>query len=437
METNNPQPEHLWLPYTQMQTEISPLIAIETKGAKIRIQDGRWLIDGVSSWWTACHGYNHPHIMSAVQKQLEIMPHIMFGGFVHTPALELSKRLSAILPGAGTNEELTHIFFADSGSVAVEIALKMAVQYWHNKGETNRKHFITFRHSYHGDTLGAMSVCDPEESMHAVFKSMLLEQIFSEIPKTETQFANFEKLIFEQKNKIAGLVIEPLVQAAGGMKFHKPEVLSRLRRICSHHHLLFIADEIATGFGRTGAMFACEEAKISPDIICIGKALTGGVISMAAVGANSSVFKAFLSEDENQSFMHGPTYMANPLACAAANASLDLFKDGTRLKQVSKIEEQLTKQLAPCREIYGIMDVRVKGAIGVIQIKPSNDIQWLRRNFIKEGVWVRPFNDIVYVMPPFIISYEELSTLSSTVIKVLRKWSQKSRQKLKSKALNL
>ena len=427
MGTNNPLLKHLWLPYTQMQTEISPLIATETKGVKIRIQDGRWLIDGVSSWWTACHGYNHPHILSAVKEQLEIMPHVMFGGLVHTPALKLSKRLSAILPGAGTNEELSHIFFADSGSVAVEIALKMAVQYWHNKGETNRRRFITFRNSYHGDTLGAMSVCDPEESMHTVFKTILLEQISSEIPKTEAQFANFEKLVSEQKNKIAGLIIEPLVQAAGGMKFHEPEVLSRLRRICSHHNLLFIADEIATGFGRTGVMFACEKARITPDIICIGKALTGGAISMAAVGANSSVFEAFLSEDESWSFMHGPTYMANPLASAAANASLDLFKDGTRLKQVSKIEEQLTEQLAPCRKISGIIDVRVKGAIGVVQMETSDDIQWLRQKFIEEGVWIRPFNDIVYLMPPFIINYEELSTLSSSVIKVLRKWSKKSR----------
>ncbi len=409
-----------------MQIEAPPLTAVETCGAQIKLADGRWLIDGISSWWTACHGYNHEAIIDAMHKQLDDMPHIMFGGLTHEPALQLAWRLTRILPGNGTPNALQHIFFSDSGSVAIEVALKMAVQYWHNKGAPTRTRFVAFQHAYHGDTSGAMSVCDPDEGMHALFKGAIPEQIIIELPETADQLAAFDQLLTGGHKEIAGVILEPLVQGAGGMKFHSPETLSAIAECCARNDVLFIADEIATGFGRTGTMFACEQASVVPDIMCIGKALTGGTIGMAATAANEKIFSAFLSDDDKAAFMHGPTYMANPLAAAAANASLDLFEDGERLEQVERIEGALREQLEPCRNIPGIEDVRVLGAIGVVEMAEARDIDWLRQRFAEENVWVRPFGDIVYLMPPFIVGANEMTALTGAVVKIMNEWSKRT-----------
>ncbi len=406
--------EHIWLPYTQMQTCAPPLPVISAEGCRITLKDGRELIDGISSWWTACHGYRHPHIEKAIAAQLAMLPHIMFGGLVHEPALTLAKRLVDITPAS-----LTRVFFSDSGSVAVEVALKMALQYWQNKRQTNRNRFLCFRHGYHGDTTGAMSVSDPD-SMHKAFRSYAMKQYVVDIPSDEYGFAEFDQLLEGVHKNIAAIIIEPLVQGAGGMKFHSSDVLAEIFRIAKKHDVLFIADEIATGFGRTGSMFACEEAGIAPDIMCLGKALTGGTMTLAATLASEEIFKAFLSDDPDHALMHGPTFMANPLACAAANASLDVFAKEPRLKQVEAIEAHLQEALAPCRAMDFVEDVRVKGAIGVVQLdKPHMDTAMLKKRFIEEGVWLRPLEDVIYIMPPFTISQEELTRLTDAVVKVV------------------
>jgi adenosylmethionine-8-amino-7-oxononanoate aminotransferase len=426
MVAADPRTRHLWRPYTQMQTEAPSLVAAETEGARIRLADGRWLIDGIASWWTACHGYNHPHMVSAMHRQLDAMPHVMFGGLTHEPALALAARLADMLPGSGTNAALDRVFFCDSGSVAVEIALKMAVQYWRNQGEENRCRFVAFRDGYHGDTMGAMSVCDPDDGMHALFRGYFPEQIIVDVPRDSAGLADFETLLTQRHDEIAAVIIEPLVQGAGGMKFHAAEILAAIRTACARRKILFIADEIATGFGRTGTLFACDAAEIVPDIMCVGKALSGGAISLAATIANGRVFDAFLSDDDGMALMHGPTYMANPLACAAASASLDLFEDGERLRQVASLEAFFRDALEPCRSLDGIADVRVKGAIGVVQMEQPRHMGWLRQRFIDEGVWVRPFGDIVYLMPPFIVTNEQRAALGDAIVTVMREWSTKS-----------
>jgi adenosylmethionine-8-amino-7-oxononanoate aminotransferase len=405
---------HIWLPYTQMKTAAPPLPVVSAQGCRIKLADGRELIDGISSWWTACHGYRHPHIEKAVKHQLETLPHIMFGGLVHEPALTLAKRLSAIVPVTSPR-----VFFSDSGSVAVEVALKMALQYWMNKRQPNRNRFLCFRHGYHGDTTGAMSVSDPD-SMHRAFRAYAGKHYVVDISSGEDGFAELDGLLESAHENIAGVIIEPLVQGAGGMKFHSGNVLAEIFRITKKHDTLFIADEIATGFGRTGALFACGEAGIAPDILCIGKALTGGTMSLAATLVSEEIFKSFLSDDPDMAFMHGPTYMANPLACAAANASLDLFETEPRLRQVKAIEAQLQRELAPCKGMKGVIDVRVKGAIGVVQLEKKRlDKAWLKARFIEEGVWLRPLEDVIYIMPPFVISPEELAKLTGAVVKVV------------------
>jgi adenosylmethionine-8-amino-7-oxononanoate aminotransferase len=409
-----------------MQTEAPPQLAVETRGSRIRIADGRWLIDGIASWWTACHGYNHPHIVEAMSAQLETMPHVMFGGLTHEPALALGNRLTGVLPGAGTSHALNHVFFCESGSVAVEVALKMAVQYWRNQGNRSRRRFVAFRHAYHGDTTGAMSVCDPEEGMHTLFAGAIPEQIMVDLPRKPGALADFENLLASHRDEIAGVIIEPLVQAAGGMKFHDAETLATIRSACARQDILFIADEIATGFGRTGTMFACAAAELVPDIICIGKALSGGVISLAATIANDRVYDAFLSDSDRTAFMHGPTYMASPLACAAANASLDLFEDGERLRQAREHEAYFREALAPCRSLEGVADVRARGAIGVVQMAQPRDIAWLRQRFVEEGVWVRPFGDVVYLMPPLVITNEERAALCDAVVTIMKEWSKRA-----------
>jgi adenosylmethionine-8-amino-7-oxononanoate aminotransferase len=403
---------HIWLPYTQMKTSAPPLAVAGAEGCRIKLTDGRELIDGISSWWTACHGYRHPHIEQAVKHQLETMPHVMFGGLVHEQALTLASRLSALT-------SMQKVFFCDSGSVAVEVALKMALQYWINKRQNNRNRFLCFRHGYHGDTTGAMSVSDPE-SMHKAFRSYATKQYVIDIPSDEYGFAEFDTLLEGIHKNIAGVIIEPLAQCAGGMKFHSSDVLAEIFRITKKHGTLFIADEIATGFGRTGSLFACNEAAVMPDILCIGKALTGGTMTLAATLATEEIFAAFASDDADAAFMHGPTYMANPLACAAANASLDLFEREPRLRQVEAIEVQMQKELAACEGMEGVVDVRVKGAIAVVQLEKARmDKAWLKTRFLEEGVWLRPLEDVVYLMPPFVITQGELSRLTDAVVKVV------------------
>jgi adenosylmethionine-8-amino-7-oxononanoate aminotransferase len=400
----------LWRPYTQMQTAAAPLEAVRTQGARIHLADGRVLLDGIASWWTACHGYNHPHIATAVAEQLARMPHVMFGGLTHAPAERLAARLAGMLPG-----ELNHVFFSDSGSVAVEVALKMAVQLWLNRGVAGRTKILSFRDGYHGDTLGAMSLCDPDEGMHARFGAWLPPQLFANLPRTRAEAAALDALLAAHHDELAAVIVEPLVQGAGGMRFHTPETLSVLAKIVRRHGLPLIADEVFTGFGRTGSMFACEQAGVVPDIICLSKALTGGTMALAATVATTEVFEAFLSDDPAFALMHGPTFMANPLACAAANASLDLFETEPRLAQVAHMAKRLEQGLKPCRRLAGVVDVRVMGGVGVVQLAQPPDRDALRCAFLDRGVWVRPFGDIVYLAPAFILSDDELDQLTQAL----------------------
>jgi adenosylmethionine---8-amino-7-oxononanoate aminotransferase len=406
---------HVWLPYAQMKTATPPLAVARTEGSRIVLADGRELIDGIASWWTACHGYNHPHIRAALIRQAETMPHVMFGGLAHEPALRLARRLVELLPG-----DLDRVFFSDSGSVAVEVALKMAVQFWRNRGQGGRARFVTFRGGYHGDTTGAMAVSDPDDSMHALFKGVLPAHINVALPTDEESAGNLRRALERHAETLAGIIVEPLVQGAGGMRFHEASVLRRLRDLADRYELLLIFDEIFTGFGRTGTMFAGEQAGVGPDIICLSKALTGGTLPLAATVASRRVFDAFWSDDPRHALMHGPTFMANPLACAAANASLDLFERERRLAQVRAIESQLMHELEPCCGLRGVKDVRVKGAIGVVELEWIDDLDALRRRFIAEGVFVRPFGNVVYLTPGFTIQADELTKLTDAVVKVIR-----------------
>lgn len=405
---------HLWLPYTQMQTAAPPLPVVASAGVRLRLADGRELIDGISSWWTACHGYSHPHIRAAVEAQLATLPHVMFAGIVHEPAARLARRLAALLPG-----DLERVFFTESGSVAVEVALKMAIQYWRNKGQPEKQRIVYFRHAYHGDTFATMALCDPEEGMHTLFAGTMPDQIMAELPSDENLRRAFDLLLETHAERLAAVIIEPLVQGAGGMQMHDAATLACVAAACARHGVLLIADEIMTGFGRTGRMFACEEAEVTPDIVCLSKALTGGTLPLAATVARRHVFEAFLSDDPAAALMHGPTYMANPLACAAANASLDLFASEPRLAQVAAIEAQLREQLAPCRDIPGVAAVRVKGAIGAVELGGPVDLGALRRRCIELGVWLRPFGNLLYLMPPFVIESGDLATLTAALRQVL------------------
>jgi len=405
--------DHLWLPYSQMKTAPAPLPVKRTEGCRIYLDDGRALIDGIASWWTACHGYNHPHIAAAIQHQLAQMPHVMFAGLAHEPAARLATRLAALLPG-----DLDRVFFSESGSVAVEIALKIARQYWRNRGEKRGK-FVAFRGGYHGDTAAAMAVSDPATGMHGRGRDLLPDQLITDLPRDEASAARLDVLLAREASNIAAIIIEPLVQGAGGMIFHDKATLRRVRAAADRHGLLLIADEIFTGFGRTGALFACGAAGIVPDIITLSKALTGGVLPLAATVTRRPIFEAFLSDDAEAALMHGPTFMANALACAAANASLDLFTLEDRLGQVASIEAALVRDLGPCRKISGVRDVRVKGAIGVVELDRIADHAALRRRFLDEGVWIRPFGDIVYLTPSFTIGAEELAKLTGAICRVL------------------
>jgi len=397
-----------------MQTALPPLRAVRTEGARIHLDDGRVLIDGTASWWTACHGYNHPHIRAAVARQLATMPHVMFGGLTHDPAEQLAERLTSLLPG-----DLNHVFFADSGSVAVEVAMKMAAQYWLNQGIRTRTQFLAFGGGYHGDTFATMAVCDPEEGMHALFGPLLPRHVIRPLPRDEAGEAALEQFLDEHAETLAGILVEPLAQGAGGMIFHDGAVLRRLRALADRHGLPLIFDEIFTGFGRTGTMFACEEAGVVPDIITLSKALTGGTMALSAAIARTHIFEAFLGTAPEHALMHGPTYMANPLACSAALASLELFAAEPRLAQVAAVGAAMANQLEACRELPGVRDVRMLGAIGVVELHRIADMNALKAALAEAGVWVRPFRNIVYLTPAFTITAEDLGFLCSAVGQVL------------------
>lgn len=404
----------LWRPYTQMKTAPAPLEVARTEGCRIHLADGRSLVDGIASWWTACHGYNHPHIRRRVAEQLERMPHVMFGGLTHAPAEELAARLVDLLPAP-----LERVFFTESGSVSVEVALKMSAQCWMNRGQPRKRRFVSFRGAYHGDTFATMALCDPEEGMHHRFGGMMPEPLVAELPTTPEREEAFRALLDARGGDIAGVIVEPLVQAAGGFLMHAPEVLRFLRRTCDEHGVHLVFDEIAVGFGRVGAMFACQVADVVPDVITLSKALTGGTAPLAATVATRDVFESFLSDDPADALMHGPTYMAHALGCAAALGSVELFDREPRLEQARSLEGRLAERLAPLAAHPRVVDVRCLGGIGVVEVDRIADLEGLRRRFVDLGCWIRPLGRCIYLMPALLIEDEELDLLARGIETVL------------------
>jgi adenosylmethionine-8-amino-7-oxononanoate aminotransferase len=411
---------HIWHPYSAMRSD-SPVYQVESaSGVRLKLADGRELIDGMASWWCVIHGYNHPVMNDALTSQLNKMSHVMFGGLTHEPAINLTEKLVAITP-----EALQHVFYSDSGSVSVEVAMKMAIQYWHSKGQSRRQKFVSLRHGYHGDTFGAMSVCDPETGMHSLFNDVLVNQVFVEQPRcrfaepcSEQDIAALEDAL-KNNNDIAALIMEPIVQGAGGMWFYSAEYLKRARQLCNKYDVLLILDEIATGFGRTGKLFACEHAGISPDIMCVGKSLTGGYMTLAATLTTKEVADS-IDNGEPGVFMHGPTFMANPLACTAALTSINLLLDSDWQQNITRIEQTFKKALSPCNQFDNVKEVRVLGAIGVIEMKQPVDMKTITEAFVEAGIWVRPFGKLVYLMPPFVMNDDDLQQLTRAVIDVVR-----------------
>lgn len=413
--------QHIWHPYTSMIEPLPVYPVVSATGCELTLADGRTLVDGMSSWWAAIHGYHHPRLNEAMKNQINRMSHVMFGGITHPPAVELCRKLVAMTP-----EPLECVFLADSGSVAVEVAMKMALQFWHAKNEP-RQRFLTFRQGYHGDTFGAISVCDPDNSMHSLWQGYVPEPIFAPAPQCgfedewdEMDIVPFARLMAAHRHDIAAVILEPIVQGAGGMRFYHPEWLRRIRHLCDREGILLIADEIATGFGRTGKLFACQHANIAPDIMCLGKALTGGTMTLSATLTTRHVAET-ISKGEAGCFMHGPTFMGNPLACAVAAESLALLETGDWHQQVENIEQQLLNGLAPLKESPQVAEVRVLGAIGVVQTHQPVDMAALQAFFVEQGVWIRPFGRLIYLMPPYIISPEQLETLINAVARSVEK----------------
>ena len=414
--------QHIWHPYSAMGSDMPIYPVVSASGVRLKLADGREMIDGMSSWWCAIHGYNHPVMNKALTEQLEKMPHVMFGGLTHPPAVELAKRLVELTP-----DKLQSVFFSDSGSVAVEVAMKMAIQYWHANDEPERQRFLTICSGYHGDTFGAMSVCDPVTGMHSLFNKILPRQIFVDTPKCHFgepcqagDIADFKNNLLQHKHEIAAVIMEPIVQGAGGMRFYSAAYLKQVRELCDEHKVLLILDEIATGFGRTGKLFACEHAGIAPDIMCVGKALTGGYLSLAATLTSKQVSET-ISRGEPGVFMHGPTFMANPLACTAAVTSIDLLLASDWQANIMRIEAGLNRGLAGCRDFDHVEDVRVLGAIGVVEMKQPVDMKSITQQFVDAGLWLRPFGKLVYLMPPYIISDEELSFLTTALVNAIKR----------------
>ncbi len=414
--------EYIWHPYAPRDLPLPPFPVVSARGVRLTLADGRELIDGMASWWCVIHGYNHPRLNGAITDQLERMAHVMFGGLTHEPAARLAQTLVELTPPG-----LEHVFFADSGSVAVEVALKMAIQYWQARGRPRKQRFASLRGGYHGDTLGAMSVCDPDTGMHGLFRDALPRQCFIERPasrfgdpldRQDPALDSLRDTLQRHHEELAALILEPIVQGAGGMWFYSADFLRAARSLCDEYEVLLIADEIATGFGRTGRLFACEHAGITPDILCLGKALTGGYLTLAATLCRAEISQA-ISHHPPGAFMHGPTFMANPLACAVANGSIDLLLESNWQGRVAHIERGLKQGLAPCAALPSVAEVRVLGAIGVVELKQPVDMQTIQPAFVEAGVWVRPFGRLVYLMPPFVIGDADLEYLTGAVCRVL------------------
>jgi adenosylmethionine-8-amino-7-oxononanoate aminotransferase len=411
--------QHIWHPYTSSTGgDVWPVV--DAQGVRLTLADGRQLIDGMASWWSVIHGYRNPVMDEALKAQIDKFSHVMFGGLTHQPAVDLARTLVGITPAG-----LEHVFFADSGSVSVDVAMKMALQYWMGQGKPHKHRFMSPRFGYHGDTIGSMSLCDPEGGMHGLFSGVLAKQIFVDAPNQAhesddgSDIQALEHAFKQHHNELAAFTIEPIVQGAGGMRIYRPAYLQRVAELCEEFDVLLVVDEIATGFGRTGTLFACEQAEVSPDIMCVGKALTGGYMTLAATLATSRVAQG-IDASESGVLMHGPTFMGNPLACAAANASLGLLLNSDWRGNIQRIQNGLERGLAHCRDLDGVANVRIKGAIGVVQITDPSRTKQIQRDLVDAGVWLRPFRDLIYTMPPYITSDDDLETLTAAIHKVLR-----------------
>jgi adenosylmethionine-8-amino-7-oxononanoate aminotransferase len=418
--------EHIWHPYSSVVHPPCIHEVVSADGVRLRLNDGREIIDGMSSWWSAIHGYNHPRLNQAVKDQVETMSHVMFGGLTHPPAVELARKLVDI-----TAEPLQKVFFADSGSIAVEVAIKMAIQYWFAQGKNNKHRLLTLRNGYHGDTFGTMAVCDPDNGMHGMFDQVLAKHLFAPSPNcindddySDEDIAPFRQIISENHHQIAAVILEPIVQNAGGMNFYCPEYLRQVRALCDQYDVLLILDEIATNFGRTGTLFAYEQADICPDIICLGKSLTAGYMTLAATMCTDKLAQG-IAADGSGILMHGPTFMGNPLACSVASESIDILLESDWQGQVKVIEQQLLDELLPYQNEGLVKSVRVKGAIGVVELHQPIDKQmsWLPEFIVDQGVWIRPFRNLIYIMPPYIISSDDLRQLTAAVGTIVQRLS--------------